>query len=491
MFKINIQTGANTRFARTSIMVLSLVMGAAPAAARSGKLFSEKSNLTTPLARVPDFAKLAESALPGVVSIQVEKKVTRQSGPHQGDPFFDFFFGPMGRQQVPPEYRNRGLGTGFVISEEGLILTNNHVIEDADIIEVTFTDGKGNKETHKAKVLGTAPDYDVALLQTEKKMKVPITYLGNSDAMKIGDWVMAIGNPFGLSHTVSVGIISAKERREINPSGQRGIYNFLQTDAAINPGNSGGPLINMKGEVIGINSAINAAGSGIGFAIPINMVKLMLKDLKTKGRYQKSWLGVQIQPLTENLAESFGLKNTKGALIADVVAGSPAQKAGIRPEDIILEFGDKKIRSSSDLQLAASLSGIGTKVTLTVWRAGKEKTMSLTLAAYPDDEVTVKQPTPSVKGGSLGIVIGDITPELQRHFGIREPRGAALKEVDRGSPAARAGLRAGDVILSLNGHRIKSARSFVEAVKKIKSGGVLRMRISRQGSSVFVALRKP
>jgi serine protease Do len=293
------------------IIAILIALTTAPLAQARETLWNERSGSAGALAQVPDFAALATQVVPAVVAINVEQKVrvSRRGGGRFRDPF-DFFFRPFGGE-IPHEFHNRGLGSGFVIRADGLILTNYHVVENADSIEVVLTHADGSERTMSAKVLGTAPEYDVALIQTEEKTDAPVAFLGNSDSINIGDWVMAVGNPFGLSHSVSVGIISAKERREIAPSGRRGVYDFLQTDASINPGNSGGPLINMKGEVIGINTAINAAGSGIGFAIPINMVKQMLPDLKAKGRFARSWIASTFRASTKNSPNRSGLKRRR------------------------------------------------------------------------------------------------------------------------------------------------------------------------------------
>ncbi len=472
---------------RSIVLVALCLTLAAPAAAKE-QLWSERPTAPAPTVTVPDFSTLAKQLVPAVVAINVEQKVrmSRRGGP-QVDPF-EFFFRPFGGD-VPHEFRNRGMGSGFVIREDGLILTNHHVVENADSIEVVFTTPSGAEKKMKAKVLGTAPEYDVALIQTEQDAKASITYLGDSDTVQIGDWVMAIGNPFGLTHSVSAGIISAKERRDIAPSGRRGLYDFIQTDASINPGNSGGPLINTRGEVIGINSAINAAGSGIGFAIPINMVKEMLGDLKSKGKFTRSWLGIRIQPLTEDLAESFGLKSAEGALVSEVVANSPAEKSGVKAGDVVLQFDGRPVRSSTDLPLFASMAGVGKRVKLAVWRDGKARDVYVTLTEFPDEEVAIASDRPA-EAGELGMTVADITPELQQRFSLSQSSGVVIKEIVPGSEADRARLRAGDVILSLNGVRATTAREFAAEVRKIKKGGVMRLQLVREGGRLFIAMRK-
>lgn len=471
------------------------------ASARSGKLWNEKKRQVTALAQVPDFSALAAKGMPAVVSVSVEQRVRMSS--HRGrsyqDPFeyFHRFFGPgaPGGQAAPHgrERVNRGIGTGFVISQEGLILTNNHVVENADKINVTFLSEDGIEKTVEARVLGTAPRYDVALLETVEKVSAPISYLGDSDDIRIGDWVMAIGNPFGLSHSVSVGIISAKDRRDIAPSGRHGFYNFLQTDASINPGNSGGPLMNMRGEVIGINTAINAAGSGIGFAIPINMVKEMLPDLKAKGRYARSWIGIHIQQLTDDLAQSYGLKEATGALVAEVVPDGPADKAGLMEGDVVIQFNGKVVRNSRDLPLFAGLIGVGKTVPLTVIRGLKRKKLSITLGEFPkkDTGISQNEKEPMTGKNAIGLRVSDMTDQLRQQFKLKRSQGVVIKEVQPQTPAARAGLQPGDIVLKLNGRPVAKARDFVGAFKAIGSGKVVRMQIARGASRLYLALRTP
>ena len=479
---------------KTLIIGVCLLM-AAPAWAVSSHLWSERPAGSAPLAQVPDFRALAAQAIPAVVSIQVDQRVRMQANGQGGqgdfggqDPreFFHRYFGG----EMPREFRNRGLGSGFVVDASGIILTNYHVVENADSIEVTLTQRDGSEQKVNAKVLGAAPRYDVAVLKTEEKLNAPVAYLGDSDSTQIGDWVMAVGNPFGLSHSVSTGIISAKERRDVLPSGRQGLYNFLQTDASINPGNSGGPLINMRGEVIGINSAINASGSGIGFAIPINMVKEMLPDLTTKGRYARSWIGIRIQPLTPELAQTFGLKRPVGALVAQVVPNGPAAEANIKEGDVVLQFDGKDLRNASDLPLFASMAGVGKTVTLNVWRDGREMAVKVHLTEYPDEPSEVAAET-SGGAGALGMSIGDLTPALRRDLGLEQATGVVVRSIEPGGAADRAGLRPGDLLLSINGQEAKSARTVAEVVQKTKSGALLRLKVSRSGSGLFTALKKP
>ncbi len=481
-------------------LVLSVSLGAAVAfsqgsvASSNAPLWSEK-NQAAPLLlpQTPDFKSLAQQAIPAVVSIQVEQKVQQRGRMRGGQPGldpFEFFHKYFGGE-IPREYSNRGLGTGFVIEKKGLILTNYHVVENADVIEVTFSTQGGGEKKMQAKVLGTAPEYDVALLQTEGDAQASIAYLGDSDNASIGDWVMAVGNPFGLSHSVSVGIISAKERRDIAPSGRNGLYDFIQTDASINPGNSGGPLLNIRGEVVGINSAINAAGSGIGFAIPINMVKAMLPELKAKGSFARAWIGVKIQPLTPELAQSFGLKQETGALVSEIVPGGPAANAHLQEGDVILSFDGKPVRHSNDLPLFASMAGVGKSVPLKVWRNGKEMQIAIKMGAFPHENEMASVGEAENPESVLGMALGDLTPALRERLQLPEIKGVLIKDTLPGSASARAGLRSGDVIIAFDGQRYQSAQTLTQAIQKTPKGGVLRFKLLRDGSGMFIAFRKP
>lgn len=466
--------------------VVALVTWAATAQAQNQQLWLERAENSPPLAKVPNFSQLAARTVPAVVSIHVQQRPASNPGEPSGDPFYDFFrrFGP------PSPEPQEGIGSGFMIRGDGLILTNNHVVERAANIEVSVLQPDGSKRKYGAEVLGTAPEWDVALLKTQKRLDAKSVYLGDSDETQIGDWVMAVGNPFGLSHSVSVGIISAKERRDIVPSGRRGLYDFIQTDASINPGNSGGPLINTSGEVIGINTAINAQGSGIGFAIPINMIKAMLPDLKRKGSFERSWIGIRIQPLTPGLAESYGLGEPRGALVAQVVPDSPAAKAGLEAGDIILEFEGEAIQSSNDLQLLASMAGVGSRVSLLVWRNGDRYRVPVVLQAFPEERQYAARPDASQKD-ELGITVSDISPELKRHFELEQEQGVVIKSVEPGTPAAREGLQPGDIIVSLNGKAVRSAQRFANAIRALESGEAFRLKVSRRGVILYVGLVKP
>ena len=448
---------------------------------------------TTTANVLPQLADLAERLVPSVVSIQVE--TTGGGGdrrmPFGVDPFE--FFGGRGQIEEPPGH---GLGSGFLIDQaEGLVLTNNHVIENASDIEVSFSLADGVEQTVKGKVVGNAPDYDVALVKIAEPVNVPAIALGDSDAVRIGDWVLAIGNPFGLEHSVSVGIISAKQRRDIAPSGRSGLYDFLQTDASINPGNSGGPLINMRGEVVGMNSAINAQGQGIGFAIPINMVKNMLPQLRDGG-FTRSWVGVRIQPLTKELAESFGLKDDHGVLVAEVVDNGPAARAGLRQGDVILEFNGKKLTRSSDLPLYASMAGVGKSVPVVVSRSGKHENLTVKLEAFPEDVARIRNGGQGAESSAppeqtVGLALSDLTPSIRKQLGVSVEDGAVVQRVEPGSAASKAGLQRGDVIVNVAGKQVRNAHDVIASLKAVMSGQPVRFQLERQGTTLFVAMIKP
>jgi serine protease Do len=466
---------------------------AEPAPAASVAPLAAPAVPTTP-AGSPDFASVAERILPSVVSIHVEQRVEQSAaeGPDPGGPggFFRQLpgFGRNFRMPVPSP--REGLGSGFVIdSAGGLILTNYHVVDGANQIDVTIGTPDGPHQTVSAKVIGKAPDFDVALLKTERALDVPALGFGDSDRLRVGEWVMAIGNPFGLSQSMSVGIVSGKHREDLNPSGHQGIYDFLQTDASINPGNSGGPLVDMNGRVVGMNTAISAQGSGIGFAIPSSSLSRIFPSLKDKGELSRSWIGVQVQNLTPELAKSYGLPSTAGALVADVVPDSPAAKAGVQSGDVLTRFDGKTIDSSSALPVLVSLTESGHAANVELWRNGKKQTSSIRLEARPNQDAARAQ-TEKASGG-FGLSLGALTPEIQQQLGLDTSRGALVSEVAPGSPAARAGLRPGDVVTELQGKPIATPAELADTLKKLPSGQVVRLKVNRGDSKSFIALSKP
>lgn len=415
------------------------------------------------------FVDLVAQAAPAVVNIDVEQTVTRTvGGAPFDDPFFKSFFGDLFReyqQQIPM----KGVGSGFVVSSEGTILTNNHVVEGADKITVTFHDGT----KREAKLLGSDPTYDLAVLKVEGK-DLPTLKLGDSDSLPVGSWVLAMGNPLGLGvePTVTVGVLSARDRT-INVEG--GSYDgFLQTDAAINPGNSGGPLFDINGNVVGINTAIAPMAQGIGFAVPINQAKAVMDDLVEHGSVKRGQLGVIIQDLTSDLAKSLNLKVTEGALVSDVVKESAADKAGVKRGDVILSVDGKTVKKSIDLQNAVRSHRQGDEVELKVNREGAELTLKAKLVQLSEEGAVVESKDASrgpVK--ALGITVAP-----------REGKeGLQIIEVNRGERGARFGLRGGDVILSVNNKAVTSAG---DLQRLLKEGGRVALLLERDGRAAYL-----
>ncbi|MFN3200209.1 MAG: trypsin-like peptidase domain-containing protein [Bradymonadia bacterium] len=428
------------------------------------------------------FSKLARKAAPAVVSVETEIVNAARGRGNIPDWFFE---GPGA-----PERRGVGAGSGFVIRKDGYMLSNNHVVEGARSISVHFQDGAH----YKASVVGTDPATDVALLKIELPpgKQVPVVPLGDSHALEIGEWVVAIGNPLGLSHTVTSGIVSAKERRGVRPDGRLRYANFIQTDASINPGNSGGPLFNIRGEVVGINTAISAQGQGIGFAIPINMVKKLLPDLEADGKVSRSWIGIEIQAVTDKLARSFGLDRPRGALVAGVSPGSPADKAGLQTGDIILEFDGAQIRRHDDLPWLASVAGVGRTVTLEVMRERRKTEVKLTLARMPGEDSKVSMSrdrrSPRPRGRAVAPAVG-LTLE-QPEGAANGDGGAQISRVDPGSSADEEGLRAGDIILKLNGKKVMSPQSIARQLDGLEPGEIARLFVSRKGRRLYFTLSR-
>jgi len=443
------------------------------------------SELPRDLSRLPSFSALVKNLQPAVVNISTTSIVhQRQFSPFQGpfgknEPFGEFFKKFFGNQPQG-EYKRRGLGSGFIVSSDGYVVTNNHVVDGAKDIEVVLAD----ESKYKAKVVGTDPKTDLALLKIKAPGELPYVKFGNSDALEIGDWVLAIGNPFGLGHTVTAGIVSAKGR----VLGMGSYDDFVQTDAPINPGNSGGPLFNLRGEVMGVNTAIIARGQGIGFAIPSNIAENIIKQLKGNGRVVRGWLGVNIQEMTPEIAEGLGVKGDKGVLIAGVTPGSPAAKAGLKRGDIILSLGGKKITKLTDITILAASSAPGTTMRLQVLRDGKEMNVDVKLGKFPESKS--ENATAKRSGAEkLGIRVSGITPEIAEKYGLDVDTGVVITAVGRGSAAAQVGLRRGDVILEINKHAIKTKSDFVREINKVKKGASTLFLIQRGKNTIFLALR--
>jgi serine protease Do len=472
----------------TVALVVGLVIGAVMAGGawdRAPRAQMAGATLEAPLLPVQmplttgTFAKVADAIKPAVININT---VSRGAGGRSqieeffGEEFFRRFFG-----DAPERIPQRSLGSGVIIDSSGIALTNAHVVEKASEIEVITLDGS----KHKAKTIGVDRKTDLAVLKLDDgKGKFPFARLGDSDRLQVGDWVIAVGSPFGLQSTVTAGIISAKARQ----IGQGPFDDFLQTDAAINPGNSGGPLVNMQGEVVGINTAIVAGGSGIGFAIPSNMARKIYTELSTKGRVTRGWLGVSIQPLTPDLAASFGAKDTKGVLVSDVVPDSPAGKAGLKPGDILLEFEGKKTEAPSDLQRAVGLTSPGQEAKLKVWREGSEKTLEVRVGEAPDDR-EARGPRGGGSGAPsvLGLEVRPVTPEVARQLNLRSAEGVIVARVEEGSAAAEAGIQRGDVIREINRQRIRSMADYEKITRDAKDGDRLTVLLQRGPMSLYVA----
>ncbi|MCE1225023.1 MAG: DegQ family serine endoprotease [Geobacteraceae bacterium] len=426
----------------------------------------------------PDFVELSKRLKPTVVNIRTTKNIKPRPGSQfrGNDPFADLF-GQFFGQQVPQQPRKQqGMGTGFIISADGFILTNNHVVNGADEIMVKLSDGR----EIKAELKGLDDKLDVALLKISDKATLPFAELGNSDALEVGEWVMAIGNPFGLNHTVTAGIVSAKGR----VIGSGPYDDYIQTDASINPGNSGGPLFSSEGRVIGINTAIIANGQGIGFAIPINMAKAVADQLKATGKVVRGYLGVNFSALTPKLAKSLGLASDKGAIVTHVVKGSPAEKGGLKVEDVIVQFDGKTVDAETDLPKVVAAAPIDKLVKVVLYRKGKRMELTLKVGQQGQDAGTFAPTT-----ASIGVSVRELTPDVARQLGLKDVKGVVVSDVKAGSSAEDAGMVRGDLILEFNGQPVESLEGFAALASKIAKGEVVRLLLRRpDGSFGYVAV---
>ena len=438
------------------------------------------------------FVQVAKMVKPAVVMITTEKIITYRYWNPFGDDFFDQFFEDFGfprpRQQQPKTFKKKqeGLGSGFIVDEDGYILTNNHVIEGVDKILVKLMD---DEKKYEAKVIGTDPKTDLALIKINATRKLPTVILGDSDTIEIGEWAIAIGNPMGLEETITVGVISAKGRSVLGTSPYE---DFIQTDAAINPGNSGGPLVNIRGEVIGINTAIIApyVAQNIGFAIPINIAKKVFKELKTTGKVTRGFLGVYLQPLNEELANSFGLKDTKGALVSDVMPDTPAEKAGLKPGDVILEFNGTPVSDVRELQKKVADAKVGENATLTIWRDKKKTTVQIKIAERPAEESIAKKEPEFTEKYWRGLKVSDITDEMRKRFGIEQSiKGVVVVEVEPGSKADECEITVGTVIRKINDVNISSVEEFKSVISKIDKKSPVTLWVRQEGNNRFCVLK--
>jgi serine protease Do len=412
------------------------------------------------------------------------------------DEFFERYFGrPAPGPQAPEEFKGSSLGSGFVLNNEGFILTNNHVVKDASDIRVRLSDGR----EFTAKIVGRDALTDVALIKLNNPPKdLPTVVLGSSDNLRQGDFVLALGSPFGLRDTATLGIVSAKHRAGINPGGT--YDDFIQTDAAINPGNSGGPLFNLRGEVVGINTAIVSPqiGQGIGFAVPIDLAKAFLPQLQAKGKVTRGFLGVSVSDLSPDLQQGLGLKSdVKGALVQNVVPKSPADKAGMKPGDVVVALNGKPLESSGALTRGVALIPPGASADVVVLRGGEKKNLAVKVAQRPEDESAVgRGEQPGGEGDSsqkdqtpkLGVSLAPLTPELRGELGVEGDEGVAVVEVVDGGPADRAGIRRGDVILEVARQPVRRPEDVKAAIAKVKDGEVVLLRVRRGDSAVFVGV---
>ena len=472
----------------TAVVVVSLLTGVFLA---SGVIRDKNSWAATPPTTfmVPStFSDVADAVSPAVVNISTEKVIKSRGGQSfrhfqspfgKDDPFHDFFERFFG-DRPEREFKQRSLGSGFIVDNDGFIVTNNHVVENADKIKIKLNNGK----ELQAEIVGRDRKTDIALLKVKKTGDLQMLQLGDSDALKVGEWVVAIGSPFGLEHTVTAGIVSAKGR----VIGSGPYDDFIQTDASINPGNSGGPLVNLRGEVVGINTAIVSRGGGnvgIGFAIPINMARDIIEQLKTSGSVTRGWLGVSIQDLTPELAEYYGLKEAKGALVGEVFEGDPADKAGIKAKDVIVEVDGQAIEDSRDLSRSIAAIPVDKTVKVKVLRNGKEKTFRIKIAKRTDDKEMAAVQGKREKT-ELGMTVSPLTPQLARQFGLPEGDGVVVVAVEPESPAAEAEVREGDLILEVNHKSVKTLKDYQKFVGKLKKGETASLLVRRRGG--FVAL---
>ncbi len=450
------------------------------------KLWTERSpELPAPTTTVPAWVEIAKTVKPAVVNITVKVAPERAGRGPRGMPeeFREFFrrFGPPQERQHPMQ----GRGSGFVINPQGYILTNNHVVDEAAEVQVTLSDGR----EFTAKVVGKDPKTDIALVKIDGVTDLPAAPLGESSTLQVGEPVMAIGNPFGLEQTVTTGIVSAVGR----VIGGGPYDDFIQTDASINPGNSGGPLVNAKGEVIGINSAIfsRTGGSiGIGFAVPINMAKFVAPQLAERGQVTRGWLGVTIQPLTPDLAKSFGISQMDGALVSSVREDTPAARAGVKAGDVIVEFDGQRITRTTDLTRAVAATPVGKSATMKVIREGRPVTLSPTVARLDDrEDVAESESGGTHKRERLGLTVEPLTPELAQELGVSQKRGLVVREVQDGSPADEAGIRPGDVIVEVDRQPVRTVSELRRAFEKRTAGKPLLFLVHREGAPIYLTLK--
>ena len=444
---------------------------------------SRKESVEPPVKEVPKdilatqqgFINLVKNVTPSVVNISTigKKKLVRPF--FESSPFFEDFFGERGGR---PQYRREhSLGSGFIINKDGYIVTNDHVVRDAETIQVKLS----NESVYSGKVIGSDPKTDIAVIKINAKEPLPTAVFGDSNKLQVGQWAVAIGNPFGLDRTVTVGGVSATGRSNM---GIETYEDFIQTDASINPGNSGGPLLNIYGEVIGINTAIVAAGQGIGFAIPVNMAKQVVNQLISKGNVSRGWMGISIQTVTDGMARSFGLPKTFGALVNDVVPASPAAKAGILQGDVITGFAGSSIKDVRQLQRMVAETPVGKRVQVELYRDGKQLKVFVTTS--PAESAPAQAQRPSEREvGALGLSAGELGAD-QRARGLS---GVVVTDLEPGGLAEDSGIQVGDVIVSVNQKKVRNLAEYQRAMKDAGSRGAATLLVRRGGASIYFALK--
>ncbi len=471
---------------RTILAVTALILASAVACgAASGR---DQDGRATPLKPTAEYnpnaslAPLVEEVAPAVVNIKATVKVKGRSGFGPNE-FFEFFFGPRGRSPggQPMERKKEAVGSGFIIDKKGLVVTNHHVIENAVEIEVQLADDR----TFEAEMVGSDKQTDVALLKLKNAKGLPTVPMGDSEAIRVGDHVVAIGNPFGLAHTVTSGIVSAKER--VIFAGP--FDNFIQTDASINPGNSGGPLFNLSGEVIGINTAIAPQGQGIGFAIPSNMALDIVDALSGGGKVVRGWLGVSFQPLDASLAKGFGMNHKGGAVVNNVTKDSPAENGGMKTGDVIIAVNGKKLKAGRQLPTMVAKLKPGSEASIKVVRSGKKKSLKIKIGKRPDNpDASGSSDSAEELASDLKISVKDLDDDTRQRLGARDLTGVVVANVESDSPAAGY-LQVGDIIVELNRDRIRNASEFQAKTKNLKSGDDVLMLIYKRGGWRYLTFR--
>jgi len=480
--------------ALTSVAVSCLAIGLVVSASMNwtrpvvaqNQINPSQGAIVATMSRPESFSGLAEKLSPSVVNIKVE--MVEKAGFNR--PEMEIPDGPMGdlfkrffqeMPQAPHSRRTQGAGSGVVIGKEGYILTNNHVVEGAKEVTVTFA----NQKEYKAQVVGRDPKTDLAVLKIKSKETFPAVTMGNSDQLKVGDWVVAIGNPFGLNNTVTSGIVSAKGR----VIGAGPYDDFIQTDASINPGNSGGPLINMQGELVGINTAILPNGQGIGFAIPVNTAKPLVPQLISTGAVTRSYLGVNIQSITPELAKALTLRDRKGALVVDVVSGGPADQGGIKRGDVIIAYNGKVVEDSHQLPALVAATPVAQEATVTILRNGQERKLSIKVEELPGDKTVSEKPVHPA-AGKWGLQLRDVNPQMAQRFHLKEEKGAVVAGIEPGSRAAEAGIQPGDLILEVNRQPVGSVKDVLNNIDQSKDKDHLLLLVQRDNGKFFVPLEQ-